>query len=527
MGAEKSSFKLLTIGLMVSLQMVLIGCYRGGNHLIIEAKNNKPNPIPAGDNSKTNCKEQPSDLVTFEEDIKPIFSKYCSQCHSAGPLNWLDYQNLMSKPGRLDAMTNRIFIKGDMPMAGFEKPPQSDLNLIKRWIEAGGPEKKQKSNDPACEENTGSGNSNSGSDSSNTTTTTLPGNSGTDPVNPEDPSQPPTPIEPNPTEPNNPDQPGVPNIPVGPSVMVGYSEDIKPIIDNKCSLCHMNGDMNWTDYSVFSARTTQIRDRVLNKKDMPPLYMNTPLTELELSLFENWINQGAAETRDQARLPADNPNPNPNPNPVPPAPVDPQPEPKPDPQPAPQPQPSNPLDPIYSPIGYEEDAKPIFKEKCSACHKAGYMNWMNYQRAYESTDQMTDRLFVKKDMPPDGNPQLSTEQLRVLKAWLDQGAAETRDKAYPPTPPSKPAQPAEPHLSYRADIVPLLTKYCKDCHSAGDLNWFEYKNLKRVADSGSLKERLIGPRPADKVPMPMPYFPQPSKQELKTFETWISQGAQE
>jgi uncharacterized membrane protein len=397
--------------LLLVVSLGFSACMRGGDHLTLAPKSQDKtggvggNSGSAGNTSNSNCKEVASDLVTYDEDIKPIFQTYCKTCHSAGPLNWLDYKNFMSKEGRLQILATRLFIKGDMPMAGADKPTQNEMNLIKKWIELNGPESRRLATDPACKDSADTG---SAVTTTTTTSTTLPSSVETpvdpaqpaDPNNPTDPAQPADPAQP--TDPANPPDPGTPIVPVVPSAYVGYIEDIKPIIENKCALCHSNGDLNWLDYKIFSNRGEKILDRVIVKKDMPPSYMQTPLSDLELKTFQLWLDQGAAETRDKAVFPT---------------------------QPAPAPTPAPPA--------------------------------------------------------------------------------------------------VDPGFTYTKDIVPLITKYCKDCHSAGTLNWFEYANIKRVADSGSLKERLIGPRAPDKVPMPMPYFPQPSVDELDVFRKWIEQGAAE
>ncbi len=376
--------------LLLVVSLGLSACMRGGDHLTLEPKaQDKAGGVggSTGNTATNNCKEVASDMVTYDEDIKPIFQTYCKDCHSAGPLNWLDYKNFMSKEGRLQILATRVFIKGDMPMAGFEKPTQNEMNLIKKWIELNGPESRRLATDPACKDSADTG---TAVTTTTTTSTTLPSSVET----PADPAQP--------TDPANPPDPGAPIVPVVPSAYVGYIEDIKPIIENKCALCHSNGDLNWLDYKIFSNRTDKILNRVIVIKDMPPSYMQTPLSDLELKTFQLWLDQGAAETRDKAVFPT---------------------------QPVPAPTPA------------------------------------------------------------------------------------------PPT--------VEPGFTYTKNIVPLITKYCKDCHSAGTLNWFEYANIKRVADSGSLKERLIGPLAPDKVPMPMPYFPQPSVDELDVFRKWIEQGSVE
>ncbi|MEJ8757159.1 c-type cytochrome domain-containing protein [Pontibacter sp. H259] len=82
--------------------------------------------------------------VTFAGTIKPIFSKYCTGCHSgtapSGGINLTVYNDAagVAKSGRLvGAVTHAAGFK-PMPQGG-SKLPQCDIDKIKAWVTAGAP----------------------------------------------------------------------------------------------------------------------------------------------------------------------------------------------------------------------------------------------------------------------------------------------------------------------------------------------------------------------------------------------------
>jgi hypothetical protein len=82
------------------------------------------------------------DSVTFTNDIKPIFDGKCVSCHVTGtgsgaPWDFTTYAGI--KP-RVDDGTirSRVLILHDMPQGG-PVLPQSELDLITCWLDAGAP----------------------------------------------------------------------------------------------------------------------------------------------------------------------------------------------------------------------------------------------------------------------------------------------------------------------------------------------------------------------------------------------------
>jgi hypothetical protein len=92
--------------------------------------------------------------VNYEDDVKPIFGRYCLGCHSAGEmragLNLESYQGVLKgssggdvvKAGRAtaSALYQAVAHEGDgvrpMPLGGA-KIPDASINTIKEWISAG------------------------------------------------------------------------------------------------------------------------------------------------------------------------------------------------------------------------------------------------------------------------------------------------------------------------------------------------------------------------------------------------------
>ncbi|MBB6610801.1 c-type cytochrome [Pontibacter sp. Tf4] len=82
--------------------------------------------------------------VTFSGTIKPIFSKYCTGCHSGaaptGGINLTIYDHAagVAKSGRLVGAVTHAAGFEPMPQGGA-KLPACEINQIKAWVDAGAP----------------------------------------------------------------------------------------------------------------------------------------------------------------------------------------------------------------------------------------------------------------------------------------------------------------------------------------------------------------------------------------------------
>ncbi len=76
---------------------------------------------------------------------------------------------------------------------------------------------------------------------------------------------------------------------------------------------------------------------------------------------------------------------------------------------------------------YGADITPIINAKCasSGCHNGSAPgNFTSYAgiKTYIDNGKVKDRVFVKKDMPVAGLPQLTEDEKNSLQCWLDNGA---------------------------------------------------------------------------------------------------------
>ena len=78
---------------------------------------------------------------TYDDDIKLIIDNNCVSCHSAGA-NKGDYTtySTFSTHRSNGKFESSVLIKQDMPESSSSKLSQSELNLIKCWVENGFPE---------------------------------------------------------------------------------------------------------------------------------------------------------------------------------------------------------------------------------------------------------------------------------------------------------------------------------------------------------------------------------------------------
>lgn len=77
-------------------------------------------------------------------------------------------------------------------------------------------------------------------------------------------------------------------------------------------------------------------------------------------------------------------------------------------------------------VTFSADILPLVQANCaiSGCHVAGTGRTILTEhariKAVADNGQLNQRVFISKDMPPSGP--LSSCQMKVLKAWIEQGA---------------------------------------------------------------------------------------------------------
>lgn len=90
---------------------------------------------------------------------------------------------------------------------------------------------------------------------------------------------------------------------------------------------------------------------------------------------------------------------------------------------SPSPSPTAP-NPEPEKVTYTQHMKPLFTQKCMACHNANTpeRNWMDYKTAYNKRGQILRRVVVIKDMPRGFT--MTDEERQLVKKWVTQGAKE-------------------------------------------------------------------------------------------------------
>lgn len=263
------------------------------------------------------------------------------------------------------------------------------------------------------------------------------------------------------------------------ATLVVYKDVVAPILANKCNSCHgeekskgklklhtfadikKGGSEGEVNVVAGKAAESLLLKRVALPLDddehMPP-EDKEQLTKEEVALLTWWINEGASETQtlDKAKRTAevdgalavvlkDKIKPAVAAAPAaakPAAPV-----------PAPAPAAAKPTAPKMAAdaaakaVVYSDVIAPILAEKCYSCHgeekskgklrmhtfadlkKGGSEGDVNLVAGKSVDSLMIQRILLPKDddehMPPEDEPQVTKEELALLKWWIDNGASET------------------------------------------------------------------------------------------------------
>lgn len=169
--------------------------------------------------------------------------------------------------------------------------------------------------------------------------------------------------------------------------------DILPLLEQKCSLCHRRGGnvFNVLDYETALSKIAEINNRVVVVKDMPEI---GTMTDEERDIIARWVEDGGLEG---------------NINEEPPTPEEP-------------PMPEDPPGPQL--ISFSEVIRPLFKMKCALCHNenSGLLNVLDYSAIITRLDALNNRVVVRKDMPQVGT--MTDEERNLVEEWILQGAEE-------------------------------------------------------------------------------------------------------
>lgn len=191
------------------------------------------------------------------------------------------------------------------------------------------------------------------------------------------------------------------------------------------------------------------------------------------------------------------------------------------------------LEPGSSAVSFQDEVLPLLVSNCamSGCHDAS-----SRQEGVQLTDYTSIRKEVKpnntgdselfeaitetdpdKIMPPPPRPALSTNQIDVVRRWINEGAQNT----------FRPEANCDTNtVSYAAVVRVLLDQYCVGCHNnslaEGGLNLLVFSQIQQK--QASIYQRISLNR-LD--PAYMPKGGNLSDCKTNQIKAWIHQGAQQ
>jgi hypothetical protein len=148
-------------------------------------------------------------------------------------------------------------------------------------------------------------------------------------------------------------------------------------------------------------------------------------------------------------------------------------------------------------VCFERDILPIFISNCakSGCHDAAskqdgyeFTSWATIvSKKFEPYDAEDTELYEKiteKDhedrMPPPPNALLTSQQIALIKNWIDRGAPNSNGCA------STGCDTL--NLTFSGTIQPLVNNYCKGCHNntlpSGGFSYETYAGVAAAVNSG-------------------------------------------
>ncbi|MCB9950088.1 MAG: DUF1553 domain-containing protein [Planctomycetaceae bacterium] len=195
---------------------------------------------------------------------------------------------------------------------------------------------------------------------------------------------------------------------------------------------------------------------------------------------------------------------------------------------------------------FEVDVLPVITRKCGACHsekvQKGGLNLVSMtsvRRGGESGEALIAEslddslLWTMVDgggMPPEGEPQLTADELGVIRRWLTMGAESTM-----------PVEQADTRLTQH-DILPIVLLRCTTCHGAriqrGGVDLRTPEAMKKGGKNGpalvagdpdnSLMIQRIESNACPPRDQLLKYFVRrPGEAEVRVLRKWIAEGAQE
>ena len=196
------------------------------------------------------------------------------------------------------------------------------------------------------------------------------------------------------------------------------------------------------------------------------------------------------------------------------------------------------------PLLFEADVRPILTRKCGKCHsdtvRKGELDlstMAGIRRGGESGESLVAKsledsllweMVESGDMPPEGQPPLTTEEMTQLRSWLKEGAQSK-------SPPGESARPLNQH-----DVLPIVLLRCTTCHGPqrqdGGLDLRTRAAMLKGGKSGpalvpgkpdeSLMIQRIQSEACPPQELLLTFFVQrPPKAEVEQLRKWIAAGA--
>lgn len=208
--------------------------------------------------------------------------------------------------------------------------------------------------------------------------------------------------------------------------------------------------------------------------------------------------------------------------------------------------------PVARAVSFEREVYPILQEACFSCHgpekQKGRYRCDTKEGAFKVTENgpsivpghseqsvlihlvcgLVDEMLMP---PPSDKPgqseRLTDEQVGILRAWIDQGAA------WPEGPVVASARP----VTFAADVGPLLKGACAECHSgSGAKGGFGVDTREAVLKGGGGYGVVVRPGDAPKSPLltivagkdedlPSPERHRLAPKAQALVRRWVEQGA--
>ena len=182
-----------------------------------------------------------------------------------------------------------------------------------------------------------------------------------------------------------------------------------------------------------------------------------------------------------------------------------------------------------APVCFEGDVLPIFQTNCAksgchnaASHKEGYV-LDNYKHItskgivpYNPGESEVYQVIAEGEMPPKGNPKLTTDQVTLIRRWIRQGAKNTTNCSTCDT----------SMYTYSGTVSVILSNNCVGCHNSTTASGGYDLSTYAGAEVAALNGTLIGTitHAAGYPPMPL-NGPMLSDCNITQIMKWINAGA--